>query len=248
MGTATCDLEKISISLDTKDKLVTEILKEIEKQAKYTFEILGDNALTIKKSIKLDQTPLDLTLNRLLTGLNYSIICNNDKKIIMLVLLDKNGSPSSTPTPKNTNGAPTNGMEGLSKAMDAYHSNKRAAVDPNQQEPEEMKGLSSALQDYTNNKANKTIPTSPPHEKTEMDAATEALKQHKANEQSPDAIPLAENTGSGEMVGLASAMKEYHNTAPSKSAAPPVTQQATPTTMDGATTAMEEYRKLHTNR
>lgn len=93
-GTANCDFEKTPISLKAVNKPVTEILKDIAKQTKYTIEVQSVNALDNKKSIELDQAPLDLTLNRLLKGHNYSIICNNNQKILTLVFLDK-GSPSS---------------------------------------------------------------------------------------------------------------------------------------------------------
>jgi hypothetical protein len=245
-GTATCDLDKISISLDVNDKLVTEILKDIERQTEYTFELQGNKTLTNKKSIKLDQTPLDLTLNRLLTGLSYSAICNNDKKLITLALLDNNRSLTSASKQRNTAGIQTNGMEGLSEALDDFRSNKSTAVNAPQQVPEEMKGLSKALQDYSTSIENNTITTKPNIQKTSMDAATEALDQY--NNKSTSEITPAENSNSGEMAGLAAAIKEYREKPhPEHSALPAAQQTRATTTMDGATTAMEEYKKIHNN-
>jgi hypothetical protein len=243
VGTASCDLEKVLVSLDVKDKQIAEILKDIEKQAKFAIEVQDNKALTNKKSITLNQVPLDLTLNRLLKDINHSTICNNEKKTISLVLLDKGSHPSSTLAQRKSDGPQTNSMAGLSKAMDDYRNNKSSIADTSQQEPKEMKGIASALQSYkTNNEKDAPMP----HEKkTSMDGATDALEQYKNNKQNSNNVTSAENNGAGGMTDLTTAMNEYRNIDPSKQPAPSTGKS---TSMDGATTAMEEYRKIHNNR
>lgn len=229
-GMAKCDLEKIFISLDAKDKPVVEILKDIEKQAKYTIETQGNNKpLTNNKSIKLDQTPLDLSINRLIAGLDYSMVCNSDKKVITLILLDKNGSPASvsTQTQKNTDGTPTNSMEGVAAAAQLYENNKKQSsasrqesTDTPQQESEEMKGFAAASQIYEDNKKRaasskqKTtdIPQQEPQEMKGFAAAAQIYenkkKQPSAPKQESTDAPQQEPQG---MKGFAAAAQVYEN-------------------------------------
>jgi hypothetical protein len=244
-STANCNLEKVLISLDAQDKPITEILKDIEKQAKLTIEVQDNQALANKKSIQLNQAPLDLTLNRLLKNISYSTICNNEQKTLSLVLLDKGSHPSSSLTRQKATTSQTNSMEGLSKAMDDYRNNKPSLAGSPQQEPKEMSGLASAMQDYQKNEGNNVNSPIPSNQKTSMDAATDALAQYKANTQNSGNIAPIDNNSTGGMTDLADAMNEYRNLDSSKQPSPSVGKQ---NSMDGAATAMDEYKKGHNNR
>ncbi len=240
-GTAICDLENIPVSLKVINKPVMEILKDMEKQAGYTIEVQSSQALTNKKNIELDQASLDLTIKRLLKNINYSTICNNEKKSLTLVLLDKGVLPSSISATNKPNAFEAKSMEGASKAMDDYRKNKRPMADSPQQEPKEMKGIASAMQSYNKNKEKGIITPAPQNQETSMDGATEAVEQYNANKQNSGDITPAENNNGGGMSGPTNAMNEYRKLDPSRQSAPSAGQ---PTSMDGATTAMNQYKNL----
>ncbi|MBU0946534.1 MAG: hypothetical protein KJ804_20580 [Proteobacteria bacterium] len=244
-GTATCDFGKTPITLKAVNKPVTEILKDIEKQTQYTIEVHNAKTLDNKKSIEVNQAPLNLTLNRLLKDLSYSIICNDEQKTLGLVFLDNSGPSSPTSRRTAANESQTNSMADLSAAFDDYRNNRRETPSSPQEDPEEMRGIESAMQDYKNNKNKNALSPLPSRQKTSMDAVTTALDEHKFNKQSvEDMSSPQEDINSDEMDDLTAAFEEFQQLDIAEQSLP---QTENSTTMDGAETAMEEYKKQQQN-
>ena len=235
-----CDFENTPISLKAVNKPITEILKDIEKQADFNFVFSANKALNSKKTIELSQSPLNLSLKRLLKDLNYSIICNDEQKSLTLIFLDKSTPSASVASHTATKNAQVDSMAGLSAAFDDYRNNSREFSPTPQQDPKEMKGISSAMQSYKSKKNNLALPSMPHTQKTSMDAATTALEEYKFNKQNAGGLSYQKSTTSTEMDEISVAMDEYRNRDSSENTAPLAEE---PTSMDGAVTAMEEYRR-----
>ncbi len=129
-GSANFDLGETPITLNMINKPTREIIKEIEKQTKYTIEILEfcdakalNKALNNKITIVLNQIPLDQVFRRILKDLNYSVICDEKQEILTLVLLNK-GTNSSAVSSRNNGESQTNTMGSLTAAFEDYENKK----------------------------------------------------------------------------------------------------------------------------
>ena len=237
-GTAKCDLEQTPISLKAYNKTVTEILKDIESQANYTIKVPSPELLGNKVSIEFDKTPLNRTLKRLLKGVNHSIICDNELNTLTLILLDKNTLSSSIPTGSTTKNSLVDSMVEVSAAFDDYFNSKGETSLYSQEEPEEMKGLSSAMQEFHQNKLNNTTPTMPHSQKTSMDEVTEAFNQYKVNHNEEAFLSSQEEPE--EMKGLSSAIQEFHQNKLNNTI--PTMPHSQKTSMDEVTEAFKQYK------
>lgn len=212
---ANCDYEETPISLSVLNKPMTEILEQIAQQIDFTLDVQNIEALTINKSIELDQIPLDQTLKRLLKNVNYSVICDNEKQALTLVLFDKTmiarSAPIATPssTAEHTNTSAPREMDEISDALNKYNNMKNADI-TEQEDPEEMRGISAALQDYQQNSENGNIPTFNTEQKTSMDGLTEAVSEYTTKEESSPTSEPSSSVSSGEMAGLDTALNEYN--------------------------------------
>lgn len=233
-GVAMCNLEKTSISIKAYDKPVAVVLKDIENQAEFTIDIPNPKLLSNKISIELDDTPLDLTLKRLLKGHNYSIICDEGLKTLTLLLLEGNTLPStvSTTSKTQTTGSMLElsaalddysqnisysesphkdppGMTGISASLDDYRQNISYPQSPHK-DPPGMEGISAALDEYQNNKKYNNDPAMFHSQESSMDSVTEALEQYRIQQQNSENIVISEDSNFGEMAGVNTALDEYY--------------------------------------
>jgi len=202
-----CDLEKTTISLKAYNKPVAAILKDIENQTEFTFDVPNSKLLDNKMSIELNNSPLDTTLKRLLKSINYSIICDSERNSLTLVLLDKkSGLSSSVSTQSTTNNMETGSMVAMSTALDDYKNGIRYPEETPYKDPLGMEGISAALDDYKNGirYPEETPYKDPPG----MEGISAALDDYKNGIRYPEETPYKDPPG---MEGISAALHEYYN-------------------------------------
>ncbi|MBU1417893.1 MAG: hypothetical protein KKI15_05370 [Proteobacteria bacterium] len=237
-STAGCDFEKTPISLKAVDQPVTEILKDIAKQAKYTIEIHNASALNNKKSIELDQAPLDLTLTRLLKDLNYSIICNDEQKTLTLVFLDKKGAqpnrinPEVSSSQRPATDSDSGSMDDITIAFEEYNNKEGDPTPVPEYQRTSMDGATDAFNDYNNKSAQPTLELE--KQETSMDVVTNAFEGYNSKSSSPPETSTRPETSMDEATN---AFEEYNN----KDIQPDTELEKQETSMDGVTNAFEEY-------
>jgi hypothetical protein len=125
---AGCNLAESTITLKTRKTPIKDILKQIEKQIPYTIQSDNPSILQNKKSILLKQTPLDLALSRILKDINFSLVCNEEKKTLRLVLFDKQRGGGGEKASSGSGSALNMGMAALESAEADYNSGHRVTT------------------------------------------------------------------------------------------------------------------------
>ena len=225
-----------------------EVLKEIEKQTKYTFTFDDAKFLTSLVTIKFDQTPLNRAFARLLKEQNYSVICNDKQKNITLVFFAKSNTPialkgsgGSKESSEVVTDPKTHDMAGVSVALAEY--NRITQMHPVNPVPRTRKtpmdDATAALEEYLNNVDNQVDPM-PKGQGSPMDEATAAFEEYQNNvDNRVDPMPK----GQGSPMDEATAAFEEHKRNMDNSVVSSITQTLE-TSMDGATAAFEEYDRL----
>ncbi|MCP3931921.1 MAG: hypothetical protein GY705_22835 [Bacteroidetes bacterium] len=213
------DLEKANISLQAFNKPVTEILKDIEKQARCTIEVRNTDALDYTKSIELDQVSLEHSLKRVLKEHNYSIIYSDQDNIITLVVLEGkksgyNSVAALTDTDLRTaNDFGSNTMDGVDSAFNNYGKNDNGepvqASTKFKKSGTSMDGVTEAFEAYKNNSSNDKAATREIEQnETSMDEVTDVFKSYDEKDSSTPTF-IEQNETS--MDGLTDVFNHYNN-------------------------------------
>ena len=238
-GSADCKVDQATISLTMINKPLREILKDIEKQTKYTIKIDDPKALDDKKSIILNQSPLNEALRRLLKDINYSTICNDEQKNLTLVLLDKK-SISSDAVPKNIGKEPQIfDIDKIDAAFEDYKNKGGHAKTDQQSVTSSMDGVTAAFEDY--HSKDRIITPEPRREVTSMDGADDAFEDYKTRDQQTFPVPERQVTS---MDGADNAFEDY-KTRDRRTFPEPQKQVSS---MDGADAAFEDYQRLQNTK
>ena len=259
-GAAKVDLEKTSITLNLSDKPTGDILKEIEKQTTYTIEILDyceaeslEKVLNTKKSIILNQTPLDQALSRLLKDFNYSVISNARQKTLTLVLLNKNDGSYFLSSENDKDASFLIAMDDLDATLDKYNPSTLIKNNLNstqtQGEAPEMDGIDIALETYSKALDNNTegqLSTQMQGEAPEMDGIDIALEAYsEAHDNNTEGQLSTQMQGEApEMDGIDIALETYSKALDNNTEGQLSTQmQGEAPEMDGIDIALEGYYK-----
>jgi hypothetical protein len=237
-SSASCNLTNTQISLQANNQPITEILKDIEKQIDYNLVFTTNMALTNRKTIELNQSPLNLSLHRLLKGQNYSVICNDKLKTLTLRFFDKQKTLISqynnrtVATTENEISPGSRSMDGIEAAFEEYNNTPISQTTATQQTS--MDEVTDVFEEYNNKD---TLPVQVPiKQKTSMDGASEAFEEYRNNKDTlPTQVPAKQQTS---MDGVSDVFEEYDNNKDTLPVQVPIKQQ---TSMDGVSEAFEEY-------
>ena len=198
-------------------KPITTILKDIEKQTDY--KIVANQNLDKVISIKLKHYPLDKGLDRILSGLNYSVVYLDKEKTIQLKILGDKKSVTRSGLLAGevlSEGDSENAMSGSDLAMERYKkmkiSGKLPVNDPAKIAEGQMAGSDVAMQGYKKLEASgklidndmSTIPEGP------MAGPDLAMAHYREMEENGE-LPVYDSTSipDGPMAGPDLAMVHY---------------------------------------
>lgn len=265
-GAANDSLEKTTITIDRTDKSIGEILEEIEKQTNYTFKILDfceaetlDEIMSNKKSLVLHQASLDQAISRLLKDFNYSIISDDNKKTLTLVLMNKENKKGGSSAVASKNNEPVgleeDSMDAVTVAFAEYYKKDRSGNQPDvnleEQEATTMDGATEAFEEFNANMQNGAIQNTDQVEQevTTMDGATKAFEEFNTNMQSgtvtnTDQAQQEETT----MDAVSEAFDEYNSNMQNGARMDTDQLDQEATSMDAVTEAFKQYNGLNTGK
>ncbi len=243
------------INIRVHDEPLEEVFKEIEKQTHYKIKVKG--AVTHLVTIVLQEYPLDKGISRILTGLNYSIVGDDLKKMISIKIISGSGQDAND----SQNIAMRSGndiqqvahmssyhdyseMSGVAAAFAAYKSgNEDTSLAPDSSSPQaaEMSGVAAAFAAYKSG----NVDTSPVSDSTtpqaaEMSGVATALAAYKSGNVDTSPVPDSSSPQAPEMSSVAAALVAYKSGNVDTS---PVPDSSTPQAaeMSDATAALAAY-------
>jgi len=243
------------INIRVHDEPLEEVFKEIEKQTHYKIKVKG--AVTRLVTIVLQEYPLDKGISRILTGLNYSIVGDDLKKLISIKIISGSGQDAN----ESQNIAMRSGnnihqisnvssyqdyseMSGVAAAFAAYKSgNVDTSPVPDSSSPQasEMSSVAAALAAYkSGNVDTSPVPDSSTSQASEMSGVAAVLAAYKSGNVDTSPVPDSSSPQAAEMSGVAAALAAYKSGNVDTS---PVPDSSTPQAaeMSGAAAALAAY-------
>ena len=206
-------IDSMTITLNANNESINNLFKKIEEQTGYT--LLTDGNLQRNVTIRLRNFPLGKGIKRMLSGLNYSVLCDEQKKIIQIAVFPggkQNRSSGMVVAGQGDYGK--QGFSSMSGASAAIASYKAGEVEPLPEGSDNvvssMSGVSTAIASYKAGEV-EALPDGSPSVVSSMSGASAAIASYKAGEvaslpeQSPNVV--------SSMSGASAAIEEYKKAA-----------------------------------
>ena len=202
-------IDSMTITFNANNESINNLFKKIEEQTGYT--LLTNGKLQRNVTIRLRNFPLDKGIKRMLSGLNYSVLCDEQKKIIQIEVFPggkQNRSSGMIVADRSDYGKQGfSSMSGASAAIASYKAGEVAPLpEVSTNVVSSMSGVSTAIASY---KAGEVapLPDGSPSVVSSMSEAAAAIASYKAGEvaslpeQSPNVV--------SSMSGASAAVEEY---------------------------------------
>ena len=190
-------IEEAPVTLSVRDQSLEEVLKNVEEQTEY--KITLRDPVTKIVTIELKEYPLEKSIKRLLAGLNYFMVRDENRKELIIDIIDSS----------------------VKRDVDQHHGNDVLA---DQSTP--MAGLAKVEEDYKQAKKKDVLEANPGKRKSGQNTkglymsglakVEEAYKQARKNGASPESMSVerdAEEIAEGlYMTGLAKVQAAYEQT------------------------------------